>query len=134
MAGIEESIDVAVSPERAYALWADFPRFNEFVKGVERVERRGDTIHWVVSGAGSSTNEWDATITHEEPGRRIAWQAPEGPIDTDIRFEPLPDGGTRVLFTEHMHDSLLAKAAAASGFGGHRANKDLERYKELVER
>jgi len=32
-----------------------------------------------------------------------------------------------------MHDSVAAEAAAASGFGGRRAQDDLERYKEIVE-
>lgn len=96
------------------------------------MERHGDTLHWVASGL-RGTNEWDARITVEESGRRIAWQAPEGPIDTDIAFEPLPGGGTRVRFTEHMHDSIAALAAAASGYGGHRAQQDLERFKALVE-
>lgn len=132
MAGIDETIDVQADPQRAYALWADFGRYPDFVKGVERVERHGDTLHWVASGL-RSTNEWDAHITVEEPGRRIAWQAPDGPIDTDIAFEALPGGGTRVRFTEHMHDSVAAQAAAASGYGGHRARQDLGRFKELVE-
>lgn len=132
MAGIEETVDVAVPPERAYALWADFGRYDEFVKGVERVERDGQRLHWVAS-AGPTTQEWDAHIVAEEPGRRLAWQAPDGPIDTEITFEPLPDGGTRVVFREQMHDSLPAQAAAASGYAGRRAQADLERYRALLE-
>ncbi len=132
MAGIEETIDVQATPDRAYAVWADFACYPDFVKGVERVERHADRLHWV-AGSKLKTSEWDAHITAEEPGRRIAWRAPEGPIDTEITFEALPDGGTRVLFREHMHDSPAAQAAAASGFGGRRAQNDLERYKEIVE-
>ncbi len=132
MSGIEETIDVQAKPERAYAVWADFGRYPDFVKGVERVERHGERLHWVAKGAMKS-NEWVAQITAEEPGRRLAWQAPEGPIDTEITFEALPDGGTRVRFREQMHDSLPAQAAAASGYGGRRAQNDLERYKEIVE-
>jgi uncharacterized membrane protein len=131
MSGIEETVDVAASPERAYALWADFTRYDEFVKGVERVERDGDLLHWVAR-TGPLTNEWDAHITAEEPGRRLAWQAPDGPIDTEITFEALPDGGTRVVFREHMHDSLPAQAAAASGYADRRAQADLERYRALL--
>lgn len=98
----------------------------------ERVERDGDRLHWVAKG-GPKTNEWDALITAEEPGRRLAWKAPDGPIDTEITFAALPEGGTRVVFTEHMHDSLPAQVAAASGYGGRRAQNDLARYKEIVE-
>ncbi len=132
MTGIEETIDVDASPERAYTVWADFACYPDFVKGVERVERHGDRLHWV-TGSKLKTSEWDAHITAEEPGRRIAWRAPDGPIDTEITFEALPQGGTRVLFREHMHDSLPAQAAAVSGFGERRAQNDLERYKEIVE-
>ena len=132
MPGLRETIDVDVSPERAYALWAAFDRFPEFVGNVERVERHGDRLHWVAT-AGPATNEWDAHIVAEEPGRRLAWQAPEGPIDTDITFEALGPDATRVTFSEEMHDSLPAQAAAAVGLADRRARADLERYKELVE-
>jgi hypothetical protein len=128
MAGIEETIDVDASPERAYAVWADFACYPDFVKGVERVERHGDRLHWV-AGSRLKTSEWDAHITAEEPGRRIAWRAPEGPIDTEITFEALPDGGTRVLFREHMHDSRPPKPRPprASAGAGRRTTSSATR-------
>jgi uncharacterized membrane protein len=132
MSGIEETIDVRATPEVAYALWADFARYGEFVKGVERVERHGDRLHWVARSAGRTT-EWDAVIVAEEPGHRLAWQAPDGPIDTEIIFAPADGEGTHVVFREQMHDSLPAQAAAATGYAGRRAQADLERFKELVE-
>ena len=82
---------------------------------------------------GPTTQEWDAEITAEERGRRIAWRAPEGPIDTDIAFEPLDDGRTRVVFRERMHDSVPAQAAVKVGFASSRAQDDLQRYKILLE-
>ncbi len=131
MSGIEEMIEVDAPADAAYAVWTDFAGFGRFVKNVERVERRGRELHWVAK-VGPKTVEWDAVIVAEDPGRRIAWQAPDGPIDTDITFEDL-GGRTRVRFREHMHDSLPAQAAAASGLGGARAEADLKRYKALVE-
>lgn len=132
MAGIEEVIEVDAPPERAYALWADFSRFKDFVSGVEAVTREGDRLHWTAK-VGPSKNEWDAVLVAEEPGRRIAWRAPEGPIDTDISFEELAPGRTRVTFRERMHDSLAAQVAASTPVAGRVARHDLEKYKELVE-
>jgi uncharacterized membrane protein len=132
MSGIEEVIEVEAPAARAYALWADFGRFSEFVDNVESVERTGDRLHWTAK-VGPKTNEWDAEIVAEEPGRRIAWKAPDGPIDTDITFEEKTPGTTTVTFREHMHDSLAAQAAAMTPFADRQARKDLERYKALVE-
>ena len=132
MSDIHETVEVEASARRAYDVWADFGRFPEFVKGVERVERRGDILHWVVK-TGPRTSEWDAEIVAEEPGRRLAWRAPDGPIDTDIRFEELGPDRARVTFTEQMHDSIAVELAAKTPFADRRARQDLERYKEVVE-
>ncbi len=132
MSDFEETVDVEVAPEVAYAVWADFAGYSRFVGGVESVQRTGDKLHWVVK-VGPKGSEWDADIVVEEPGRRLAWKAPDGPIDTDIRFEPLPGGGTHVIFREHMHDSLVAQATAATPIANRQAAKDLQRYKDLVE-
>lgn len=132
MAGIELTIEVDVPTQAAYALWADFEGQPRFVENAERVTRDGDRLHWVAK-AGPSTREWDAVVVAEEPGRRLAWRAPDGPIDTEILFEPLDGGRTRVTFRETMHDSLGAQALAATGIADRRARADLERYKELAE-
>jgi len=132
MAGIEETIEVDVSTSEAYAQWSRFDEYNQFVENVEQVQRQGDMLHWVAK-IGPSTSEWDARIIADEPGRRLAWVAPEGPIDTDIRFEALSPNRTRVIFRERMHDSFLASALAATGLGDRRARNDLERYKRRVE-
>lgn len=63
----------------------------------------------------------------------MAWRAPDGPIDTDISFEDLGGGKTRVVFKEHMHDSVPAQLAAALGPAGSRAKDDLQRFKDLAE-
>ena len=132
MAGIEETIEVDVSVERAYEQWSRFDEYPRFVENVERVSRSGDTLHWVAK-VGPATREWDAQIVAEVPGARIAWVAPEGPIDTDIRFESLGPQRTRVLFRERMHDSALASTLAATGSADRRARADLARFKQLVE-
>ena len=132
MPDIHEVIDVAATPQDAYAVWADFEAMGRFVSGVETVQRTGENLHWVVK-LGPKTQEWDATVVADEPGRRLAWQAPDGPIDTDITFEPLDAGGTRVTFQERMHDSLPAQLAAKTPFADRQARQDLERYKDLVE-
>ena len=133
MTGIEETIEVATSAEQAYERWSRFDEYPSFVENVERVTRSGDTLRWV-GKFGPATREWVSQIVADVPGERIAWVAPEGPIDTDIRFEPLGPERTRVIFRERMHDSALASALAATGLADRRARADLGRFKQLVER
>jgi len=132
MAGIEETIEVDVPAARAYEQWARFEEYPRFVKNVERVTRSGDRLHWVAK-VGPTTREWDAHIVADVAGKQLAWVAPEGPIDTTIRFEPLGPQRTRVVFREVLHDSAVASVLAATGLGDRRARDDLDRFKKLVE-
>ena len=133
MAGIDVSIEVEGNARNAYDAWANFRNLPAFVKNAQEVVREGDVLHWT-GRVGRTTTSWDARITHEEPGRRLAWVAPDGPIDTDITFEEL-DGSNRTLvrFSERMHHSRTAQLTAALGLGAFRARGDLLRFKALVE-
>lgn len=132
MSGIDEVIEVDAPAERAYAIWADFGSYQDWIGGVEEVTRTGDRLHWK-AGPGPVTKEWEAVIVAEEPGRRLAWEAPDGPIDTDVRFEALSPERTRVHFRERMHDSLVVEAVAATPFADRQARQDLERFRQRAE-
>jgi uncharacterized membrane protein len=129
---IDETVDVVVPPLVAYEQWVRFDEYPTFIENVVSVTRAGDRLRWIVK-LGLGEREWESRIVADDAGRRIAWVAPEGPIDTDIRFEPIADGETRVRFRERIHDSLALQAATALGVASRRARSDLQRYKALVE-
>jgi uncharacterized membrane protein len=132
MSGLEETVEGSVPALVEYEQWTRFDEYPEVVENVVRVSRQGEALHWEMEIAGL-TKEWTSRIGAEEPGRRLAWVAPDGPIDTDIRFEPITESTTRVRFTERMHDSTLAQLGAATGIADRRARADLGRYRERVE-
>ena len=96
MAAIEESVNVQVPARTAYDEWAGFERFPDFMDEVVEVRRISEVrLHWVAVIDGER-REWDAEITEDEPGRRIAWRSTSGTRDDGrVDFTPTDDG-TRV--------------------------------------
>jgi uncharacterized membrane protein len=76
MTTIEESIEIEVPVSTAYNQWTQFETFPQFLDGIERVELKDDKhLHWTAK-IGSDKREWDAEITEQHPGHRVAWKAP----------------------------------------------------------
>ena len=68
MASVSESIEVDVPVSVAYNQWTQFEEFPSFMEGVESVRQLDDThLHWAAE-IGGKRHEWDAEITHQEPG------------------------------------------------------------------
>lgn len=133
MQRIDEAIDVHVPAAKAYEQWARFDEYQLFVENVVEVKREGDRLLWIAEVAGRR-QAWEARIVVEAPPRRLSWVAAEGPIDTDLRVEPLGPTWTRVYFHERIHDTVLLEAATLLGLSARRARADLRRFKELVEK
>jgi len=95
MSTAEQSIDVNVNVTTAYAQWAQFESFPQWMEGVASVDRIDDThIH---------CREWDARITAQIRDTRIAWESVGGKPDEKpdaghVTFEPLGDSACRVTF------------------------------------
>ena len=65
--------------DEIYAFWRDFTNLPQIMENVERIDLVDDRrSHWVVKAPAGKTVEWDAVVTDDEPGRRIAWQSVEG--------------------------------------------------------
>lgn len=135
MPTIEETVEVNVPVRAAYDQWTQFEEFPRFMEGVREVRRVDDThLHWVAEMAGRR-EEWDAEITEQEPGRRIAWRSTGGfRNDGVVDFEPVADDVTRVrVAIEHEAEGAAEKAARATGLAERRVRRDMERFKDLVE-
>lgn len=137
MTQIIETIDVAVPVTTAYNQWTQFESFPDFLDEVESVTQTDDThTHWKVN-VGGATREFDATITEQHPDERVAWNSTGG--DTHhagvVTFHVLSDEMTRVTVQiDWEPEGLLEKAGALVGAGQHAVKKDLENFKELIEK
>lgn len=60
--------------------FTNLPRFMENVVSIDPIDQ--ERYRWTVKAPGDATVAWTATVTEDEPGRRIAWEAEE---DADVR-------------------------------------------------
>lgn len=125
-----------------YELWRDFERFPEFMAHLAEVRATGvRTSHWKARGPLGTTVEWDAEITEDVPGERIAWRSLAGSkVDNcgTVRFVPAPgDQGTE-LHVDLRYDPPAGAVGAtiAKLFGEEPAielKDDLRRFKQIAE-
>ena len=71
------------------------------MENIERVDEiDAQRSHWVVKAPAGQTVEWDAVLTADEPGRRIAWEtAPGADVKNhgEVEFRDAPgDRGVEV--------------------------------------
>ena len=139
---LSAAITVRRSPDELYVFWRDLERFPEFMAHLEEVNATGpDRSHWKAKGPLGMAVEWDAEITEDVPGERIAWRALEGAkVDNSgtVRFVKAPgDQGTEV-HVEMSYEIPGGSVGAlfAKLFGEEPAMQikdDLRRFKQIVE-
>ena len=133
---------LSVSPREAYDLWRRLEDLPSFMAHLDEVRTTGPTTsHWRASAPFGRTVEWDAHITDDVPGERIAWRsAGRAAVSSEgeVRFEPAPGGrGTevRVRMRYAMPGGRLGEAAARY-FGEdprQQLDDDLRRFKQVAE-
>lgn len=136
------SVTICKPREEIYAFWRDVKNLSKVMENIESIDDLGEgRSHWVVKTPAGQTVEWDARITADEPGRRIAWESEEGAQVTNhgaVEFRDAPgDRGSEV------HASIVYKPPGgalgklvASLFQtepGMQAKRDLRRLKMLLE-
>src|SRR5262245_26404927 len=105
------------------------------MEGVKEVQQLDDkSLRWRAVVAGKDV-EWTATITHQEPDKRIAWRSTSGaPNAGSVTFYPLGANRTRAtLRLEYEPEGAAEKVGSAVGLVSVRIEDDLRRYKEFVE-
>ena len=136
MATVEKSIEVDVPVHSAYNQWTQFETFPEFMDGVKEVRQMDDRhLHWKAEINGKK-EEWDAEITEQIPDERIAWRSTTGsPNAGVVTFHPLDSGTTKVMLQlEAEPQTATEKVGAAVGILDRQVKKDLEHFKEFMER
>jgi uncharacterized membrane protein len=136
MATIEKSIDVDVPVSVAYDQWTQFEEFPQFMTGVKEVRQLDDShVHWVAE-IGGERKEWDAEIVEQEPDRVVAWRSTGGLANRGrVEFEPIDSGArTRVsVEMDYEAEGVKESLGAFVGSDSRQVEKDLERFRELVE-
>lgn len=136
MPTVEESIDVAVPVEVAYDQWMRFESFPEFMAGVDSVTQTDEThLHWVLTVAGS-TREFDAEITEQNPGERIAWAAVGGTSSHAgvVTFHELSGSSSRVMVQlSWSPEDLVEQLGSVVGADDVLVRVDLKRFKAMLE-
>lgn len=106
--GVDDTVAVSVARtvtidrprSEVYGVWRDFaglPRFMDHVAQVGILP--GGRSHWIARGPGGTQSEWDAELTEDTPGERIAWRTSPGadaPHQAEITFRDAPGDGTEV--------------------------------------
>jgi uncharacterized membrane protein len=136
MSTVEKSIDVDVPVRTAYNQWTQFESFPQFMEGVDRVDQTSDTTtHWVTSIGGLS-REFDAQITEQHPDERVAWTSVDGPKHAGVvTFHRLDAARTRVMLQmDYEPEGALETVGDKLGIVGRRAEGDLKRFKDFIER
>jgi uncharacterized membrane protein len=136
------AVTVGRSQREVYDLWRRLESLPQFMAHVDEVRTSGQSrTHWRASAPFGQTVEWDAEITDDRPGERIAWRSVDGaPIENegDVRFVPAPGNrGTEIHVTLHysMPAGKLGEAVARYfGEDPHQQlDDDLRRFKQLAE-
>jgi uncharacterized membrane protein len=136
------AITIKQPADTVYAYWQDFANLPTFMTHLESVEVTGNgRSHWTASAPAGQTVEWDAEVTEDKPGERIAWRSLEGatvPNSGQVAFTAAPGGrGTevRVELEYELPGGVLGKAAAKL-FGEdpqQQVDDDLRRFKQVLE-
>ena len=133
---------VGLSEQEVYEMWRHLDNLPKFMAHLEEVCRdEHGRSHWRASAPFGRTVEWDAEITEDVPGQRIAWRS-VGSADIynegSVQFVPAPGGrGTEVhvKLRYEMPGGKLGEAVTRY-FGEdprQQLDDDLRRFKQVAE-
>ena len=133
------AVTINKPPREVYGRWRNFERLPEFMDYVDSVRVTGPTTsHWVARLPVAGTVEWNAEITDDRPGERIAWRSVEGSI-VDVRGVVTFDRAPGRDMTEVRVELQLGLAGKhpsselARLFAKPQVKGDLRRFKQVVE-
>ncbi|GAA1571349.1 SRPBCC family protein [Kribbella hippodromi] len=135
MESITESVDVQAPFELAYAKWQDVSSFPQYMDGVDDVrDFDGVHSHWVTS-IGGFVREFDATITEQRPGQRIAWSCSPGlMLGGSVSFEPRGESSTTIAVELNLDpQGVVENIAEKTGILHRLVVADLYRFKAALE-
>ena len=139
---VHGSVTIKAEPRAVYDFWRRLENLPRFMKHLEHVEEFDDRrSHWVARAPLGTEVEWDAEITDDVPGERIAWSSTQGSQiwnAGEVTFQRAPgDRGTEVhVRLEYAPPGGPVGAAIARLLGEEPKNQikgDLRRLKQVIE-
>jgi uncharacterized membrane protein len=138
---VRKTINIAVPVEKVYEFWSNYENFPLFMAHLKSVRETGPgRSHWVGSGPGGETVDWDAEITQVVPKQLLAWKSiPGSAIENtgSVRFDQNGDSGTRLTIQlSYQPPAGAVGHAFAKLFGSdpkQAMDEDLIRLKSLLE-
>lgn len=139
---LRAAITVRRSPEDVYGFWRNVENLPNFMYHLKSVTADGDgRSHWVANAPVGQPVQWDAQITEDQPGKRIAWQSlPGSGIENGGSVDFAPDNsgkGTEVRVTigYQLPGGALGKVASTllGESPEQQVNDDLRRFKQILE-
>jgi uncharacterized membrane protein len=139
---VGRSVTIDRSRQELYAFWRDFNRLPLFMRNIKSVSVvDAARSHWVVEAPAGKTEEWDSTITADEPGQLIAWRSEEGASvrnSGQVEFRDSPDGRGTVVTVTLIYDPPGGSIGKLIATLFHKepkiqARQDLRRFKQLME-
>ena len=138
---LEKTIRIDAAPAEVYELWSNYEHFPRFMSHVVEVRDTGRRrSHWVVQGPAGSQFEWDAVLTEQTKGKRLAWRSEPGAQIANegaISFEPHRGGTLVTVRLSYTPPAGIAGHGLAVLLGAdpkRQMDDDLARMKHFVER
>lgn len=138
---VSDAVTVGRAPEPLYAVWRELPNLPLRMKHLKTVEVLDERrSRWTVAGPFGDVS-WEAELTADEPGQRIAWRSLPGtdvPNSGEVRFRPAPGNrGTEIQVRLAYHapggttGALIARVAGQEP--SQQLRDDLMRFKREQE-
>ena len=139
---VRESIRLELPVADVYRFWRRLDNLPRFMKHLDRVIETSDGwSHWVISGPGGLTVEWDAEIINEVENKVLAWRSlPGSDVVTagSVSFDGVRGGRSTQVSVNLQYAPPAGKAGAlvASLFGrepSQTVREDLRQFRQLLE-
>jgi uncharacterized membrane protein len=136
------AVTVSAPGQEVYHRWRRLDSLPAFMAHLDEVTTTGPrTSHWRAAAPFGKSVEWDAEITDDVPGERIAWQSLDGSKVSnagEVRFAPAPsqqDTEIHVMLRYAVPGGKLGQALARYfGEDPHQQlDDDLRRFKQVLE-
>ncbi len=138
---IQKTITIQAPVEDVYNFWLNCENFPKFMAHIREVrDLGGGRSHWVAEGPARIPVSWDAEITEKIPGKVLAWKSlPGAAVESAgiIRFDPTPDGGTRIQVRMSYNPPAGAVGHVVASLFGANPKREMDeafvRLKSLLE-